>query len=186
MNRAQSVPVSVLKVIGYACGGIVLLGLMAVLTVWGCMKWQYHLPPPEQAALQFQQHRPDFIRLASLLRKNPSGIVPKDGGWVDVDKDPDCRALARAIGSKFVTVYTDGSMNFALWGFGGAIMSDSYLGVRYYPSDHRTDIRPGWTHTVVNSLRSDELPQEHRSVATGLYVVPIEPEWFIYRQEYQE
>jgi len=39
---------------------------------------------------------------------------------------------------------------------------------------------------VVTSLDSAKLPQEKGAVASGLYVVPIEPEWFIYRFEYQE
>ncbi len=82
-------------------------------------------------------------------------------------------------------VSEDGSMEFALWGHGCAICSDSYMGVLYFPKDHTAE-RAGWVQTVVNSLDDARLPQEHGSVATGLYVVAIEPEWFIYRLEYQE
>ncbi len=39
---------------------------------------------------------------------------------------------------------------------------------------------------MVTSLKDANMPQENGSVASGLYVVPIEPEWFIYRFEYQE
>ena len=46
--------------------------------------------------------------------------------------------------------------------------------------------RGGWTQKVVQSLESEELPEAHGSVASGLYVIAIEPEWFIYRFEYQE
>jgi hypothetical protein len=39
---------------------------------------------------------------------------------------------------------------------------------------------------LVNSLDSATLPKEKGMVATGLYVMPIEPNWFVYRLEYQE
>jgi hypothetical protein len=90
------------------------------------------------------------------------------------------------IGAKHATIREDGSMEFALWGDGCAICDDSYMGVRYYPKDHKVDSSVEWTQTVVTSLDSAKLPQEKGAVATGLYVVPIEPEWFIYRFEYRE
>jgi hypothetical protein len=39
---------------------------------------------------------------------------------------------------------------------------------------------------VVLKAGSSKLPQENGSVATGLYVVEISPDWFVYRFEYQE
>jgi hypothetical protein len=89
---------------------------------------------------------------------------------------PEYRHLIRKIGAKFVIVGEDGSIEFSLYGFGCAICSDSYMGVRYVPKDRRTVARAGWEHTVVTSLDSAKLPQEHGAVASGLYVVPIEPE----------
>lgn len=92
----------------------------------------------------------------------------------------------RKIKAKFVTVREDGSVEFALWGEGGAIMSDSYMGARYVP-DYKANSRPAvWTQIVVTSLNSTNLPQENCAVASGLYVVAIEPEWFIYRLEIQD
>jgi hypothetical protein len=60
------------------------------------------------------------------------------------------------------------------------------MGVRYYPKDHKAGSSVEGTQTVVTSLNSAKLPQAKGGVASGLYVVPIEPEWFVYRYEYQE
>lgn len=90
------------------------------------------------------------------------------------------------IGARNVIIGEDGSIEFALWGDGCAICSDSYMGVLYYPKDHKVDSSGERAQTVVTSLDSAKLPHEKGAVATGLYVVPIEPEWFIYRDEYQE
>jgi hypothetical protein len=35
-------------------------------------------------------------------------------------------------------------------------------------------------------IGDEQLPKEKGQVATGLYVVPIEPHWYVYRSEYQE
>jgi hypothetical protein len=56
----------------------------------------------------------------------------------------------------------------------------------YYPKDHKAGSSAEGAQTVVTSLDSAKLPQEKGNVASGLYVVPIEPEWFVYRYEYQE
>lgn len=76
-------------------------------------------------------------------------------------------------------------MEFDLYGFGCVICSDSYMGVRFFPNNHKTNTDE-WVPTVVGSLDSTKLPQDNGAVASGLYVVPIEPEWFVYRFEYQE
>jgi hypothetical protein len=60
------------------------------------------------------------------------------------------------------------------------------MGVRYFQNLQNKDSHHGWTQQVVDSLESAKLPQERESVASGLYVVPIEPDWFIYRLEIQE
>jgi len=87
----------------------------------------------------------------------------------------------RRIGAQFVDVREDGSVEFALWGSGCAICSDSYMGVRYFPEDHNPRARLAWAPKLVSSLESKRLPQERSSVADGLYVVQLEPEWFLYR-----
>jgi hypothetical protein len=69
----------------------------------------------------------------------------------------------------------------ALWGSGCAICSDTYMGVRYFPGDRNTGSRRAWAPKVVNSLESKSLAQEKGSVADGLCVVQLEPEWFLYR-----
>jgi hypothetical protein len=99
---------------------------------------------------------------------------------------PEYRDLMRRISAKDVVVREDGSIEFALWGFGCAICSDSYMGLRYRPLDSKSSSRSGWAPRLVNSLDSKNLPQENGSVADGLYVVQLEPEWFIYRFEYRE
>jgi hypothetical protein len=94
------------------------------------------------------------------------------------------RDLMGKIGAKSVLVRDDGSMEFTIWGFGCTICSDSFMGIRYSPMNHTKQGRAGWVPTLVSSLDSRNLPQENGSVATGLYVVRLEPEWFIYRLEY--
>jgi len=47
---------------------------------------------------------------------------------------------------------------------------------------HREDLRGV---RFVASLDSAALPQEHGKVASGYYVLPIEPNWFLYRFEYE-
>lgn len=158
---------------------------------FGGWPWEHYLPPERRVRQQFENHRADYIRLVNLLQKDPSATYIGSDGRVDIDGVrerfvPEYKDLIHKIGAKFVTVSEDGSMEFALWGFGCAICSDSYMGVRYFPKNHKVDVRPGWTQTVVTSLDSAKLPQENGSVASGLYVTPIEPEWFIYRLEIQE
>jgi len=99
---------------------------------------------------------------------------------------PEYRDLMRRIGAKDVIVGEDGSIEFALWGFGCAICSDSYMGIRYFPVQSKSQGRPGWAQKLLNSLDSKNLPHENGSIADGLYVVQLEPEWFIYRFEYRE
>jgi len=179
------------KVLVYAClSAVALLLLAGCLGPWRYETWDHRLPPEQLARQQFESHKADFFRFATLLRKDQSAKYVGSDGKVDIDGIqgrlvPEYRDLVHKIGAKFVDIREDGSMEFALWGHGGAIMSDSYMGVRYYPKDHSRG-PVGWKQTVVASLDAEKLPQEHGSVASGLYVVEIEPEWFIYRFEYQE
>ena len=184
-----------MKNIPYACiltAGIFLSAIVTVpLGLWVWMQWQYHLPPEQRVRKQFEDHRTDYLEFVKLLRKDSSAIFIESDGTVEIDgihgrMVPQYRDLMHKIGAKFAMVREDGSMEFTLWGNGGAIMSDSYMGVRYFPNDHKTNSNVGYTQIVVGSLDSAKLPQDNGSVATGLYVVALEPEWYLYRFEYQE
>ena len=179
------------KILLYSCLGFVGLCLLAPVSFRLWLKYEYHLPPEQRVRKQFENNRADYIQFVTLLQRDRSAhFIDSDGG-VDIDGVhsrlvPEYRDLIRKIGAKYVIIREDGSIEFPLYGFGCAICSDSYMGVRYVPKVRRTDARSGWEHTAVTSLDSAKLPQENGAVATGLYVVPIEPEWFIYRLEYQE
>jgi len=129
---------------------------------------------------------------ASRTRQDPSATFIGSDGNVNIDGVhsrfvQEYRDLIHKIGAKFVTAGEDGSVNFTLGGFGCALCSDSYMGVRYQPKEPKK-VYPGWMQRMqaVTSLESTRLPQENGSVAPGFYVVPIEPDWFIYRLEIQE
>ncbi len=185
------------KILLYSCLFSVGLCLLAPISFLLWLKYEHHLPPdlpPEQdVRKQFESNRADYIQFVTLLQRDQSAhvIVIDSDGKVDIDGlhrrlVPEYRDLIRKIGAKYVLIREDGSIEFSLYGSGCAICSDSYMGVRYYPKDPKTGPPGGWRQTVVTSLESAKLPQEKGAVATGLYVVPIEPEWFIYRFEYQE
>ena len=173
--------------------GLSVVGLLLIVGVsfWWWFMPHYYLPPEQRVVLQFETNRADYIRFVALLGKDQSARYVGSDGKVDIDGRhgrvvPEYRDLIRKIGAKDVTIREDGSMEFALWGDGCAVCSDSYMGVRYYPKDHKAGPSVEGPQTVVTSLDSAKLPQEKGGVASGLYVVPIEPEWFIYRFEYQE
>ena len=173
--------------------GLPAVGLLLIVgfSFWWWLMPHYYLPPEQRVVQQFESNRDDYIRFVALFRKDQSARYVGSDGSVEIDDRhgrlvPEYRDLISKIGAKYVIIREDGSMEFALWGDGCAICSDSYMGVRYYPKDHKVDSSVGWTQTVVTSLDSAKLPQEKGAVASGLYVVPIEPEWFIYRLEYQE
>jgi len=167
--------------------GIVLLGIGGF---WAYVKLSYYLPPDHQLLHQFQTRRADYIRFVELVKNDPSARYVDGDGGVDIGgvkrrEVPEYRQLIRNIGAKFVLISDDGSVEFALWGSGCAICSDSYMGMLYVPLDHEAP-RGGWQQIAVASLDSSKLPQENGSVASGLYVVSVEPGWFMYRFEYQE
>ncbi len=181
------------KILLYSCLFLVGLCLLvpASFRIW--LKYEYHLPPEQRVRKQFENDRAAYIQFATLLQRDPSAhyrVIDGDGrvdiNGVHSQPVPEYEHLIRKIGAKFVTIREDGSVEFSLYGSGCAICSDSYMGVRYVPKVRRTDAPSGWEQTAVTSLDSAKLPQEHGAVATGLYVVPIEPEWFIYRLDYRE
>jgi hypothetical protein len=181
----------ILKVLVYVCLSAIGLFLLTAVGLLWWWKPHYYLPPQQRVHQQFESHRADYIRFVTLLQKDPSAAYIDSDGKVDIDGIhsrfvPEYQDLIHKIGAQFVIVRDDGSMEFAIWGDGGALMSDSYMGVRYCPKNLKAVAHPGWTQTVVASLESKKLPQENGSVASGLYVVPIEAEWVIYRLEIQE
>jgi hypothetical protein len=94
------------------------------------MQWQYHLRSDRHARQQFDEHRAEFIRFASLLRHDPTATIIDINGVVGAYTDharsvPDYRDLMRSTGAKAVYVRPDGSVEFQLWGFGCAPCSDS-------------------------------------------------------------
>ena len=180
-----------LRVLLYTCLSALGVCLLVLVGFYSWFKNEHYLPPERRVREQFESNRADYIRFVTLLQKDRSARSIDGDGKVAIDGVhqrlvPEYRDLIRRIGAKDVTIREDGSMEFALWGFGCAICSDSYMGVRYYPKNPKANSPGGWEQTVVTSLDSAKLPQEKGAVATGLYVVPIEPEWFIYRLEYQE
>lgn len=179
------------KILLYISLSVIGLFLLTVVGLWLWLKPNYYLPPESVVRQQFENHKPDYIRLVTLLQKDPSATYIGNDGKVDIDGIhsrfvPEYRDLIRKIGAKFVQVGGDGSIEFTLWGDGGAIMDDSYMGVCYFPKNYKMNSVPGWSQTIVNSLASEKLPQEKGAVASGFYVVPIEPEWFIYRVKIKE
>jgi hypothetical protein len=182
-----------LKILLYGCLIFIGLCLLAAVSLRLWLNYEYHLPPEQRVRKQFEANRADYIQFVTLLQRDPSAhyrVINGDGrvyiDGVDSQPVPEYEQLIRKLGVKFVTMREDGSIEFSLYGFGCAICSDSYLGVSYVPKVRRTNAGSGWEHTAVASLDNAKLPQENGGVATGLYVVPIEPEWFVYRFEHQE
>jgi hypothetical protein len=190
--RVMQMSKTMLRNLLYVCFSAVGLLLIAGFGFRWWLMPHYYLPPEQRVVQQFETNRTDYIRFVALLREDPSvRYVGGDGkvDWFDGKHGrlvPEYRELIRKIGAKDVIVREDGAMEFALWGHGCAVCSDSYMGVRYYPKDHKAGSSVEGPQTVVSSLDSAKLPQEKGTVASGLYVVPIEPEWFVYRYEYQE
>jgi hypothetical protein len=180
-----------LKILLYGCLFSVGLCLLTPVSFRLWLKYQHHLPPEQRVRKQFENNRADYMQFVTLLQRDQSAHFIDGDGRVDIDGVhsrlvPEYRQLIRKIGAKDVIIRQDGSIEFSLYGFGCAICSDSYMGLRYVPKVRRTDAPSRSEHSVVTSLDSAKLPQEHGAVADGLYVVPIEPQWFIYRFEYQE
>jgi hypothetical protein len=160
--------------------------LLVSLTLW--RSWQRHLPNEQTARQEFTAHAGEYGRFVSLLRLAPEDQLIGSDGIVRDRRGasrfvPEYRDLMQTIGAKFVVVRDDGSVEFALWGFGCAICSDSYMGVRYLSAQHERQANAGWKAQLVGSLDDQSLPHENGSVADGLYVVQIDPEWSLYRLE---
>jgi hypothetical protein len=178
------------KAFAYISASVFGIAFLGIGGFWAFVKLSYYLPSDEQVLHQFQTRKADYVHFVELVKNDPSARYVDGDGRVDIGgvkwRDVTAyRQLIRNIGAKFVLISDDGSVQFVLWGNGCAICSDSFMGVLYLPLD-RGAPHGGWQQTTVASLDSSKLPQENGSVATGLYVVPVEPKWFIYRFEYQE
>jgi hypothetical protein len=177
------------KVLLYVSVGTLSAVLIAAVGVFMWARWEQHLPAEQTARQQFDIHRADYVYFVSLLRKDSvARFIGSDGsssvGSGKTRVVPEYRDLMRKIGAKFVTVSEDGSVEFARWGFGCVICSDAYMGVRYSPEDHIPGTRGEWVPKPVNSL--ENLPANKGTVEDGLYVVKLEPEWFLYRLQINE
>lgn len=177
-----------LKILLYVCLSAVGLLLFVAVAVFAWTRWQYHLPSDRNARQQFADHKAEFVHFASMLRQNPRARVIDRNGVDDAfEKDarvvPEYRELMRSIGAQEVFVRPDGSIEFQLWGFGCAPCSDSFKGMRYSPLGAKPQSGFEWVPNVVSSLDTKNLPKKKGAVADGLYVIPLEPEWSIYRLE---
>jgi hypothetical protein len=176
------------KTIIFVSLGTTGLLLIVAVGVFAWIRWQYHLPNDRQARQQFESHRAEFVRFVLLLKQDSTAAIIDSNGVVDVHTNharavSEYLELMRRTGVKAVYVRPDGSIEFQLWGFGCAPCSDSLKGVRYFPVDGKSSSGTGWVPKLVSSLDSEDLPKENGAIADGLYVMQIEPEWFIYRLE---
>jgi hypothetical protein len=176
-----------LKGLLYACLSAAGLLLLAVVGVIAFSRWEHHLPTDETARQQFKDHRSEFVRFASMLRQDARARVIDRNGVDDAfEKDartvPEYRDLMRRTDAKAGYVGPDGSIEFQLWGFGCAPCSDSFKGIRYFPAGGRPQEGERAPRTV-SSLDDGILPKKKGAVADGIYVIPLEPEWSIYRRE---
>jgi len=111
-----------LKILLYTSLSAVGLLLIAVIGFFAWLRWEQHLPSEQTARQQFDGHRTDYIRFASLLRQDTGARFISSDGSVDVNANharvvPEYRDLMRRIGAKDVIVREGGSIEFALWGF---------------------------------------------------------------------
>lgn len=168
--------------------GLSIFGLIAiaVLAFGAWVRWQYHLPSDEQARQQFVSHRGDYDRLVTLLLQDPGVKMILPSGEVDPygphpRNVPAYSDLIHKIGAKTVFVRPDGAIEFELWGFGCAPCTDSFKGMRFAPLGSHPQYPYGGAPRTVNSLEDKSLPNHQGVVADGLYVIPLDDQWSIYR-----
>ena len=150
------------------------------------------LPPPQSWFLQnFKDHRSEYVEMAASVRSDRAVHEIDADGNVHIDAYherlvPEYRRAIRSIGAKSVSRDDDGSIIFAMWGHGCAICDDHYMGILYAPDVHAWAASSKGAVTLVRTLDAAELPHENRRVASGFYVIPIEPGWYVYREDYYE
>jgi hypothetical protein len=179
-----------LRTLIIVCGSIagVFALVLAGFFLW--TRWQYHLPSDQSARQYFQDHRTDFVRFAELLEKDtvprriaPTGLVELLVPPASRIPNPNYRELMSNIGAREVFVRPNGTIEFELWGFGCAPCTDSYKGMLYVPANRRSIANDPWGPISVNSLNDASLPKQNGTIADGVYVVPLESKWFIYRAQ---
>jgi hypothetical protein len=162
-----------LKSLLYVCLSVTALAVLAVGSVDAFLQWEYHLPSDQRARQQFENHRAEFVRFASMLRQNQGPRVVDGNGLDDAfEKDaravPEYRELMRSTGAMAANVRPDGSIEFQLWGFGCAPCTDSYKGMRYSPTKGKRQTGFEWVPKVVRSLDDENLPKKNGAVADWL------------------
>jgi hypothetical protein len=176
------------KLLLYAClsvVGLTILGFVGMLSItW----WEYHLPSDQTARQRFEEHKVDFEGFAAKLRQDQRPrVINRDGIDDAFENDarevPEYRDLMSRIGAKAVYVRPDGSIEFELWGFGCGICTDSFKGLRFAPIDSHSQYPYGGAPIVVSSLKDESLPKTSGAVADGIYVLPVDREWSIYRMQ---
>ena len=178
-----------LKVVGFCLLAPVTLVLLAVVGFKGWLSWQYHLPVEQVVRTRFQQHKSEYRQFVDLLNKDPFVRFAQENGSTDrptVSPALAYQRLMKAIGAEAVFIGEDRSIDFASYGFGGTMLDDLFLGVRFVPKNYKMKPQADSQQTLALSLDPATLPEENGRVASGLYAEPIEPEWYIYRYEYQE
>jgi hypothetical protein len=181
---------AILRTLLIACLSIVGLFVFVVIGFIVWTRWQYHLPSDQSAHDYFRNHRAEFILFAELLAKDP---VPKritPSGVVELLVPPASRMtipgyqeLMSSTGAREVFVRPNGTVEFELWGFGCAPCTDSFKGMLYVPASGRPIANEPWPPISVNSLNDESLPKQNGAIADGMYVIPVEPKWFIYRAQ---
>ena len=173
--------------------GVLALAAVFVVVVGGFVayeKWAYYLPSQDRVLARYTQNRVEFRALVQeLLKAHESGYIGPNG---DVNLDginsrhvPSYALAEKKLGLKFITI-GDSGIEFVMYGNGGAIADDSYMGIAYRPKNGIGKGNPGWKSTLAASLDDKDLPKEKREIETGFYVVPIEGDWYLYRLEYRE
>jgi hypothetical protein len=179
-----------LRTLLIACLSIAGIFALVVAGFFVWTRWLYHLPSDQSARQHFQDNRADFIRFAELLEKDtvPKRITPN--GLVELlvppashIQNPSYQELMSNIGAKEVFVRPNGTIEFELWGFGCAPCTDSFKGMLYVPASRRSIANDPWVPISVNSLNDESLPKQNGAIADGVYVLPLESKWFIYRAQ---
>jgi hypothetical protein len=179
-----------LRKILIACISITGLFALIVAGFFAWTRWQYHLPSDQSARQYFQDHRADFIRFVELLEKDavpkriaPNGVVELLVPPASRIANPGYQELMSNIDAREVFVRPNGTIEFELWGFGCAPCTDSFKGMLYVPANGRSIANDPWAPISVNSLNDESLPKQNGAIADGVYVIPLESKWFIYRAQ---
>jgi predicted membrane protein len=184
--------IGMLGAIVIAVGSVI--GSAAVLAgFFACLRlYQSHLPSDVTARQAFAAHRDAYAKLVDLIGSDPTAHYINPDGEVNSQTPmhpgrvvPEYRRLLKEINAQAVLVREDGTIEFEIWGSGGAIMSDSYEGIRYAPEPLKRGV-PGYAPIAVASLEDEKLPHDKGGIVSGLYIMPIERNWSIYRFEYRE